>query len=480
MHIEQNKNFNSDQKKILVIGDIMLDIYFSGEVSRISPEAPVPVFRKKHEEYALGGAANVAANLVAAGQAVSILALVGSDENGEKMKNLFLQKGIDISFIKTIEKATITKTRFLAENNQQLLRLDVEDVSEIEESLCQELLAELEHAIDDFDLIILSDYLKGLLSYHFTQGVIALAKKHRIRVLVDVKGSDYEKYKGAFLLKPNLKELNDLTQMPVSNKENIVRAATYLLNASDCEYILTTCGAKGMLLVGKDYVHNLETMGKAVYDVTGAGDTTIAYLAVGLAGGMEMEAAMEMANYAAGIQVGKVGTSSVYIQEVREAMSGQNASYLKKKLRWRNLDDFTQIHRGQKIVFTNGCFDILHVGHKRYLEEAKALGDILVVGVNSDASVKRLKGPERPVNGEQDRIELLAGLDCVDYVIVFEDDTPYDLIRRIQPDLLVKGGDYKPQDVVGKDIVEAHGGQVVILPFVDGKSTTDIISKIKK
>lgn len=468
-----------ESKKILVIGDIMLDIYFSGEVSRISPEAPVPVLKKISESCVLGGAANVAANIAAAGQKVSVMALIGTDEHGVKMRDLFLHKGIDVSLLKTTEKATIAKTRFLAENNQQLLRLDVEDVSNISEELSRKLLANLEKGIDSFDLIVLSDYMKGLLTYDFTQGVIALAKQHEVRVLVDVKDPDFKKYKSAFLLKPNLKELRSLTKMPVSNKEEILRAANYLLGASNCEYVLTTCGAKGMLLVGRDTVSDLSTVGKAVYDVTGAGDTTIAYLAAGLADGMEIEGAMELANYAAGIQVGKVGTSSVYIQEVQEAMRGQNTSYLKKKLRWRDLDDFVQVHREQKIVFTNGCFDILHVGHKRYLEEAKALGDFLVVGVNSDDSVRRLKGLDRPVNGERDRVELLTGLDCVDYVIVFEDDTPYDLIKRIQPDVLVKGGDYRAEDVVGKDVVEAHGGQVVILPFVDGKSTTAIISKIK-
>ena len=467
-----------NSNKILVIGDIMLDIYFLGKVSRISPEAPVPVLKKTGEKCVLGGAANVAANIAAADIGVSVMALLGEDEHGETMKNLFLQKGIDISLLKEIEKPTITKTRFLAENNQQMLRLDVEDICEIDDNLCEELLADLERTIASYSLIVLSDYIKGLLSYNFTQGVIKLAKKHGIRVLVDVKDPNFQKYKGAFLLKPNLRELNSLTKMPVSNKTEIVDAARYLLHAAECEYVLTTCGAKGMILVSKDNVLNLSTVGKSVYDVTGAGDTTIAYLAAGLADGMEIESAMEMANHAAGIQVGKVGTSSVYIQEVREAMAGQNATYIKKKLRWRDLDDFVQIHRGQKIVFTNGCFDILHVGHKRYLEEAKTLGDILVVGVNSDASVKRLKGPDRPVNSEKDRVELLTALDCVDYVIVFEDDTPYDLIKRVQPDILVKGGDYRAEDVVGGDIVEAHGGKVVILRFIDGKSTTNIISKI--
>ncbi len=472
----------SEQKKILIIGDLMLDIYYHGTVTRISPEAPVPVFRKNPTERLIpGGACNVAMNVVAADKEAVLFGVVGNDDNGRKLERILSEAGIDTTGIHREDIDTISKTRFLSSSNQQLIRMDVEDVEDIRrKTKYDDLNVELENLIPQFDLIILSDYLKGLLSESFTQQAIKIAASHSIRVLVDVKDPHYEKYKGAWLLKPNTKELNDMTKMPVGTYEEIVYASKSLLELTKSEYVLTTCGPRGMILVGKDEEHHLETEGKTVYDVTGAGDTVIAYLAACLADGDDILHAMEVANYAAGIQVGKVGTASVYLHEVREVMDGVGSTYLKKKLRWRDLDQFIDKVSGKRVVFTNGCFDILHVGHKRYLEEARSLGDLLVVGVNSDESVRRLKGPERPINVERDRVEMLTALDCVDYVIVFEDDTPYDLIDRIKPAVLVKGGDYKPEEVVGKDIVEANGGEVVIIPLVEGKSTTAVIKKIKK
>lgn len=471
-----------NKKKILIIGDLMLDIYYKGLVTRISPEAPVPVFKKnKDEKFIPGGACNVAMNVIAAGMNASLFGVIGNDENGNKLKSVLSGAGIDVSSIYNIDINTISKIRFLSNSNQQLLRMDIEEVDEIKSKInYDELLEKLKSEIPNYDILILSDYLKGLLEQHFTQEIIKTARGCSIKTLIDIKDTNYEKYKGAWLLKPNTKELNNITQMPVRTYEEIVSASMYLLMSTECRYVLTTCGAKGMILVSRDMVYHLNTEGKTVYDVTGAGDTVIAYLASCLAQGDDIRHAVEVANYAAGIQVGKVGTASVYIQEVREIMDGIGSTYLKKKLRWRNLDSFNEKVKGKKIVFTNGCFDILHVGHKRYLEEAHKLGDILVVGVNSDESVKRLKGPERPINTERDRVEMLTALDCVDYVIVFEDDTPYELINRVKPTILVKGGDYKPEEVVGKDIVESNGGEVVIIPLVDGKSTTAIIERIKE
>lgn len=466
---------------IMIIGDLMLDAYYQGEVTRISQEAPVPILKKQGgKRYVPGGACNVAVNVSTAGVKVSLAGVVGTDANGGRLLSILGDKGIDTTLIQKTDIETITKYRFLSGRNQQLLRMDIEDVEDIKSKIDYDILLQsIRERISDFNIIILSDYLKGMLTYEFTQAVIALAKYIGIRVLIDVKDPDYEKYKGAWLLKPNLKELNSLTQMPVGSDEEIIEASRHLLIECECEYVLTTCGSKGMILVGKKLVHKLDTVGKEVYDVTGAGDTVIAYLASSLAEGKDIITSMEIANYAAGIQVGKVGTSTVYIQEVREVMDGLGSTYLRKKLRWRDLDSFKDRAKDRKVVFTNGCFDILHVGHKRYLEEARTLGDLLVVGVNSDDSVRRLKGPQRPVNTERDRVEMLTALDCVDYVIVFEDDTPYELIKRIKPQVLVKGGDYKPEDVVGKDIVESNGGEVVIIPLVEGKSTTAVIEKIK-
>lgn len=479
--MEGMKMQSKKKQSILVVGDLMLDIYYQGLVTRISPEAPVPVLKKdKEERYTPGGACNVAMNMIAAGCETSLYGVIGKDKNGDILIKALDEAGIDTKNIHRIDIETISKIRFLSNSNQQLLRMDIENIKDIKErNDYDQMIKELQNIIPNYDIVVISDYLKGLLTPTLTQSVISIAQKYNIRVLVDVKDPNYEKYKGAWLLKPNLKELNELTKMPVRNNEDIVEASRFLLNSINCEYVLTTCGAKGMILVGKEYSHYLETEGKTVYDVTGAGDTVIAYLASCIAQGDSIKKAMEIANFAAGIQVGKVGTSSVYIQEVREIMDGVGSTYLKKKLRWRDLDDFIKKVENKNVVFTNGCFDILHVGHKRYLEEARKLGDILVVGVNSDESVRRLKGTTRPVNVERDRVEMLTALDCVDYVIVFEDDTPYDLINIIKPQILVKGGDYKIEEVVGKEIVEKNGGKVVIIPLVEGKSTSAIIERIK-
>ena len=340
-------------------------------------------------------------------------------------------------------------------------------------------LKKLEEEIDCYHLILLSDYLKGLLTYDFTQGVIHLAKEHGIPVIIDVKDPHVEKYKGAYLLKPNLKEIRELTGMPAQTDQEIIEAAETLRERCECEYVLCTCGARGMVLVGKNHEpFFIGSQVREVYDVSGAGDTTISYLAAGMANGIDMDDAVTIANVAAGIQVGKTGTSSVYMREVRDFLANEDEGTFHKILYGADLETFRQDNADKKIVFTNGCFDILHVGHKRYLQQAATLGDILVVGVNSDDSVKRLKGPERPINSEQDRTEMLCAMKFVDYVVIFEEDTPYELIKKIQPDVLVKGGDYKPEEVVGRDIVEARGGRLELIKFVDGKSTTNIINKI--
>lgn len=469
------------KKSILVIGDVMLDNYYMGEIKRISPEAPVPVFRKKSERSVLGGAANVAANLVAANQKVSIMSIIGNDDNGKRLLEYFKNKGINTDLIQILDRATTIKTRFLANNNQQVLRLDVEDVEPISEKTCKDLLKKLEDEIDCYHLILLSDYLKGLLTPEFTQGVLKMAHTHNIPAIIDVKDPHIEKYYGADLLKPNLKELRDLTGMPAKTDNEIIEAANKLRQQCACKYVLCTCGAQGMVLVSEDQRPLfIAAQCREVFDVSGAGDTTIAYLAAAMANGIDMNDAVTIANYAAGIQVGKVGTSSVYMQEVRDFISNEDNGTSHKILQPEDIENFRQNNINKKIVFTNGCFDILHVGHKRYLQQAAALGDILVVGVNSDASVRRLKGPSRPINAEQDRAEMLCALGFIDYVVIFDEDTPYELIKKIQPDVLVKGGDYKPEEVVGRDIVEARGGKLVLIPFIEGKSTTNIIKKIEE
>ncbi len=476
IHLEAIK-----QKSILVVGDVMLDNYYTGDIKRISPEAPVPVFRKKNERSVLGGAANVAANLVAANQKVSMMSIIGEDECGKILLSLFQDKGVGTELMEVTERQTTQKTRFLAGNNQQVLRLDVEDTTNISLELCKHLLSQLENCIKNYNLIVLSDYLKGLLTFEFTQGVIRIANDNNIPVIVDVKDPSVSKYKNATLLKPNQKELHDLTGMPVETDEEIVAAAEFLRKQCNNKYVLCTCGARGMVLVdGTTSAHFVPAECREVFDVSGAGDTTIAYLAAAMANGIDMDEAVAIANYAAGIQVGKVGTSSVFLYEVRDYLSNKDTGSFHKILSASEVEHFREAHKDKTIVFTNGCFDILHVGHKRYLEQASIMGDIFVIGVNSDASVRRLKGPTRPVNPEQDRMEILSALSFVDYVVLFDEDTPYELIKKIQPDVLVKGGDYKPDEVVGKDIVEARGGRLELISFVEGKSTTNIINKINQ
>lgn len=466
-------------KKILVIGDVMLDTYFTGEVKRISPEAPVPVFRKNGEKSVLGGAANVAANLAAAGQTVSVMAIVGRDRNGERLKDIFQQQGVNTDFIFSLDRSTTEKTRFLGGNNQQMLRLDVEDTAPLSDEECGIMLDKLKSRIGEFDLILLSDYLKGLMTYEFTQGVLKLAKIRGIPAVIDVKDPKVEKYQGAYLLKPNLKELCDLTGMPAEKDREIIEASQELRRTCECSYVLTTCGAGGMVLVGDEEPYFIESAGQEVFDVTGAGDTAIAYLAACMVNGMSMRECVDIANCAAGIQVSKVGTSSVSWHEIREYLSDQTEGAIHKLIRGTAVEELRRDHEDKKIIFTNGCFDILHIGHIRYLQEAAKLGDILVVGLNSDESVKRLKGPGRPVNSQLERAEMLCALGFVDYVVIFEEDTPLELIERIQPDILVKGGDYSDTYVIGTDEVESRGGKLVLIPFVEGKSTTNVIRQIR-
>lgn len=450
-------NFGSlEKKKILVIGDIMLDKYYEGVVSRISPEAPVPVFKKMGERSVPGGAANVAVNLAAAGQSVVVLSVCGDDENGSCLLDHLASNGVDVGLIKRVSEATITKTRFIANHNQQLLRMDEEEVKDINSRTENDLIRSLREYGDTIDAIILADYRKGLLTNSFTRKVIDESCKGEIKVIVDAKDPMPGKYRGAFLLKPNRKELGDLTGLNVDTEEHVVFAAKKLIKETNCEYVLVTCGAEGMILVSDGKYEKIASEAKEVYDVSGAGDTVIAYLSACIANGWDITEAIKLANKAAGIQVGKMGTATVSLSEV-----------------------FSDGDRKKTVVFTNGCFDILHAGHVQYLRAARELGDELIVGLNSDNSVRRLKGEGRPVNSQEDRGEILRSLSFVDRVEIFDEDTPLELIKRVKPDILVKGGDYNINDVVGKNEVEAYGGKVVILPFIEGKSTTSIINKIR-
>lgn len=465
-------------KRILVVGDAMLDVYYEGEVSRISPEAPVPVFKKTSESAVPGGAANVAINLVAAGQSACFSACIGADAYGNELTRLLNSAGVDTSMLRSGDRKTTVKTRFIANDCQQVMRLDVEETVPLSQNEADALLDDISRKIDDICLIIISDYNKGLMTEYLSQRLIQMARASNVHVLVDVKDRDYRKYSGAFLLKPNKKELSELTGKPVRDSVEILEAAAFLREETDSEYVLTTCGGQGMLLKGAQLEYAVDAVECEVYDVTGAGDTAIAYLAASLANGLDIKRSVDIANCAAGIQVSKIGTSPVFLNEV-EGIISEGEQCVKKLV---SLEEYHELNASQSkktIVFTNGCFDIIHAGHVRYLKEAAKLGDLLIVGLNSDSSVRLLKGEGRPINCEADRAEVLCSLECVDYVIIFDDKTPLCLIEAIKPDLLVKGGDYAPDEVVGKEIVESYGGKVGIIPLVEGKSTTGTIRRIK-
>lgn len=483
MNIETQLN-NIKTKKILVVGDIMLDRYFFGEAKRLSPEAPVPVLHKTRETKVLGGAANVARNLLRAIQDVSIMSVIGNDDEGKLLRNILEENQIHTDLLILDKTRTTTvKTRMIGPNNAQMLRLDVEDTKQISDEISNKMVKLYESKVKEFDIIIISDYKKGVLNVENTAKLIEIANKYNKITLIDTKEPSYAKYKNAYLIKPNLEELNNLTKMPVNNDEEIVKAANELRTQTGAKYVLATRSKDGMTLVDENgNFQHIRGVSKEVYDVSGAGDTVISYLAVGLANNFEIGDTARLANIASSIEVSKMGTYAVSIEEIKEHLNKENDVSYEHKL--PSVEELAKILReerekGKKIVFTNGCFDIFHVGHSRYLRQASTYGDILVVGVNSDSSVKRLKGPERPIISEEERMELLADLQCVSYVVKFEEDTPYELIKKLQPDYITKGGDYKPEEVVGKDIVEARGGKVIICKLVEGKSTTNIITKIR-
>ena len=474
---------NIKQNKILVVGDIMLDRYYTGNITRISPEAPVPIFEKTDEYMMLGGAANTAANLNAAHQIISIASVVGTDKESIKLLDLIKNRNIYTDLIiQDSSRQTTVKTRILGQNKQQMFRIDEEEKKFLNKVLEKTFLDKLLPKISDYSLIILSDYMKGVLTYNITTAIINIAKKANIKVLVDVKDKNIQKYKGAFLIKPNLCELSSLTGLSTKSNEEVVVASRYLRKLCDSDYVLTTQGNEGMTLVDReDNVCHIKCISKEVLDVTGAGDTVIAYMAIGLTNNLSVMDSMILANYAAGIKVLKTGVAEVSLEEVKKYMDKtEKKNELGKILRKDELVKKLHLQKNKRIVFTNGCFDILHRGHIHYLKKASELGDIFIIGVNSDDSVRRIKGETRPIVGEMDRMFMLATFEFVDYVVKFDEDTPLKLIETIQPDILVKGGDYLSDEVIGKEIVESKGGKLIIIPFDEGQSTTNIINKIIK
>lgn len=469
-------------KRVICVGDVMLDRFVYGGVTRISPEAPVPIMRRSREAAMPGGAGNVARNLASLGLSASLIGVVGDDAEGRELAELLGNiEGIRADLIAMRDRATTLKTRFVA-GGQQLLRVDAEDVGAIDVHAESEIIASIEDEARSAAVIIISDYAKGAV----TDGVIAAAlgagAAAGIPVIADPKGRDFARYGAVDLIKPNAGELATALGMPVETDQETEAALTAALDSLPAGAVVVTRAAKGMSFVtrGSRPAHRA---GKAreVYDVSGAGDTSIAALALGLAGGGDISDAVNLALAASGIAVGKAGTATVSADELLSALQmglrNGGVSYLSREAAQAQVATWREA--GLTVGFTNGCFDILHPGHLRVLEEAKARCGRLVVGLNSDASVRRLKGESRPVNDQGSRARVLSGLSAVDAVVVFEEDTPKELIEALQPDLLVKGGDYSIETIVGADTVTARGGTVHIVPLVDGQSTTAAIERAK-
>ena len=464
--------FESCQKSVLVVGDVMLDKYWHGATERISPEAPVPIVKVKANEARAGGAANVALNIAALKLSAKVLGVVGKDVEASELGGLLTERGVQSNFVVASDQPTITKLRIMS-RHQQLLRLDHEE--QFSEGYAKDLnrltLADLGNAA----AVVLSDYAKG--SLQSVSELIAELQTADLPVLVDPKGTDFGRYKGATLLTPNMSEFEAVVGV-CQSEDQVVERAMKLLDELALDALLVTRSEKGMTLfqVGKDPVY-FAANAKAVFDVTGAGDTVIATLASAMASGMALEEAVEVANIAAGIAVSKLGTDTVSLAELNAELANHSGLEQQKVISESTLIQTLKAakQRNEKIVFTNGCFDILHPGHVSYLSAARKLGDKLIVAVNSDASVSRLKGPSRPINDLEHRMHVLGGLASVDWVVPFEEDTPARIIAELVPDVLVKGGDYKLEDIVGADTVISAGGEVKVLNFEDGFSTTGII-----
>lgn len=465
-----------DNAQVLVVGDLMLDRYWHGATSRISPEAPVPVVKVGQSEDRIGGAGNVALNIASLGAGASLVGIVGKDEAAESLMTRLESAGIHADFQVSASKPTITKLRVIS-RHQQLLRLDFEDAFELEDG--DQLPEKVEQLLGNVGALILSDYAKGALQN--PQGLIALARNAGVPVLVDPKGTNFELYRGATLLTPNLSEFEAVVGV-CSNEQALVDKGAELMGHLDIEALLITRSEHGMTLLRKDMPElHLPARAREVFDVTGAGDTVISVLATALAAGEPLPEAVAMANIAAGIVVGKLGTATISMPELRRAISEEQGSERGVVNEEQLLVDVADARaQGERVVFTNGCFDILHAGHVGYLEQARKQGDRLILAVNSDASVKRLKGEGRPINPVERRMAVLAGLEAVDWVVSFEDDTPERLLKLIKPDILVKGGDYSRKEVVGWEIVESYGGDIEVLDFLDDCSTTAIVEKIKE
>lgn len=470
-------NFKFRETNILVIGDLMIDHYLWGKCERISPEAPVQVVNVQKESSVLGGAGNVINNLRAMGSNVDVISVVGNDDAANELKTLLKEIKVSSEMLVVEENRKTSKKSRLIASQQQVLRYDKESIEDISQNSEKEISNKLIANINKYDAIILSDYGKGVLTTSLTQNIILLANKQNKKVFVDPKGKDYSKYKGAYTLTPNKKEAIEATNIDIKDEQSLLKAIEKLKNECDLEVSLITLSEQGIAIFDKK-LEIKPTVAREVFDVTGAGDTVIASIAFAISNDLNIKEAVTFANLAAGVVVGKIGSATASLDEIYEYESSLHKSNSSSHIKtFEEIEKLSQeLHKkGKKIVFTNGCFDILHVGHVKYLEVAKSYGDVLIVGLNTDSSVRKLKGPTRPVNIEEDRAYILASLESVDYVVIFEEETPYELIKLIKPHTLVKGGDYEGKDVVGQDIAN----ELKLVQFVEGKSTTNTIKRIQ-
>lgn len=455
--------------RVLVVGDLMIDHYIWGSCDRISPEAPVQVVNVKNETKRLGGCGNVVSNLIALGAEVGVISVVGDDELGGEILKLLKDRGAKAELVIAQKGRKSSQKSRVMVTHQQVLRLDTESTSDID---CDdEIVGKFQGILDGYDIVLLSDYGKGVLSDYLTKQIISITKNSSKMVLVDPKGKDYSKYRGATLLTPNKKEASEALGFVIDSDEKLELALKTMKMNYELEYSLITLSEDGIGLLSQNMV-KFPALAKEVFDVTGAGDSVLATLGYCLASKMSIEDAIDNANLAAAVVVGKVGSADASWGEI-ESLKSKKIGFERKLVK---LDELLKVDRsGKSLVFTNGCFDILHFGHISYLQKAKLLGDILVVGLNSDSSVRSLKGDSRPVNTEFDRAAMLCAMEFVDFVVIFDDDTPYEMIKAIGPDVLVKGADYEGKVVVGSEFAK----RVELIEFVEGKSTTNIIEKIR-
>ena len=464
--------------RILVIGDLMIDHYLWGECDRVSPEAPVQIVNIEKESKLLGGAGNVINNLKALGAEVDVISIIGKCETSKELKLLLNGISVDTKYLYAEQnRITSKKTRIIA-SQQQVVRYDRESTNEISEKSQNYVLNNFKKIISNCELVLLSDYGKGILTNKLTQSLINIANSHDKKVLVDPKGFDYSKYKGAYLLTPNIKEASEATNIDIIDDFSLNNAIIELKNQCSLDVSLITLSDRGVAIYD-DELRIYPTFAREVFDVTGAGDTVLSSLGFALACNLSLDEAVEFSNLAAGVVVGKIGSATATLNEIIEYESSLNKSSSKAHIKTTNEIISLSIElkdKGKKIVFTNGCFDLLHTGHVKYLETAKSFGDVLIIGLNSDRSVTALKGEGRPINMQMDRAYILAALEVVDYVVIFDEDTPYNLIKAIKPYTLVKGGDYKGKKIIGQDIAK----ELKLVEFIDDRSSTQTIRKIQK